>query len=213
MMWAQLMQALVLNKSLAALTYSVAELFADVTRNLVVIALILVSISAGLTSLQEPYFTSFGDSSVLLVKLVLGLGGPPVGDVMQPLGFTIVVVYVVITEIGLLSILIAQLALSYENLSEHKIGYARMNKAYVCVEGESILPSFYRQRFYDQCAFDKPLPFDNGDLGPAGGIQVLEAAYIRATSKYVPDRILRAVGEASKSDPWPKVEKGQNAEN
>ncbi len=82
-------------------------------------------------------------------------------------------------------------------------GYAKMSRAYTCVEIESFLPARYRNRLWDELNFDLPLPFDPGDDGPAGGIQTLEPASIRADKKYVPDRVLRFPGEASPSDPWP----------
>eukprot|EP00293_Proteomonas_sulcata_P021462 CAMPEP_0184296902 /NCGR_PEP_ID=MMETSP1049-20130417/7844_1 /TAXON_ID=77928 /ORGANISM="Proteomonas sulcata, Strain CCMP704" /LENGTH=348 /DNA_ID=CAMNT_0026606361 /DNA_START=74 /DNA_END=1120 /DNA_ORIENTATION=+ len=202
-MWGQLMQVLVINRHLAALFYSVSELFADVSRNLFVIALILISIAAGVTSLQEPYFETFGEANIILMNLILGLGSTAMFDVMESWGLFIVVIFVITSEVALLSILIAQLALSYETLSVDKAGYAKMNKAYVCVESESYLPISFRKKIFDQQGFSNPLEFDEGDRGPSGGIQVREPASVRAGPKYVPDRIIRAVGAASEEDPWP----------
>jgi len=65
-------------------------------------------------------------------------------------------------------------------VSKEKIGYARMNKAYVCVEAESFLPLSKRKQFYNKQGFDNPLLFDEGDLGPAGGIQTMEAVILEA---------------------------------
>jgi hypothetical protein len=42
----------------------------------------------------------------------------------------------------------------------------------LAVEIESLLPLHWRKHFYDEINFDEPLEFDNGDAGPAGGVQV-----------------------------------------
>lgn len=91
----------------------------------------------------------------------------------------------------------------YEKLSLDKEGYAKMNRAYTCVEIESFLPDSYRHKVWEEFNFNIPLAFDAGDDGPSGGIKVLEPASVRAAAKYVPDRILRFPGEAKPSDPWP----------
>mmetsp|Transcript_3832 Transcript_3832/g.9312 ORF Transcript_3832/g.9312 Transcript_3832/m.9312 type:complete len:130 (+) Transcript_3832:2113-2502(+) len=106
----------------------------------------------------------------------------------------------------MLSILVAQLSLSYETTSQDKTGYAKMNKAFVVVEIESVLSQAMRTRIYDVFAFDQPLEFDSGDLGPTGGVQVRENAAVRSHPTYVPDRILRFPGDADPKEPWPEQE-------
>jgi len=124
-------------------------------------------------------------------------------EALEGFGFFCLTSFVVIVEIGFLNILIAQLALIYERLSLDKEGYAKMNRAYTCVEIESFLSEKYRIKVWNEFNFDLPLQFDAGDDGPSGGIQVLEPASVRAAKKYVPDRVLRFPGEAKSTDPWP----------
>jgi hypothetical protein len=70
----------------------------------------------------------------------------------------------------------------------------------------------FRKRCVEELQFDRNLEFDSGDVGPSGGVQVLESAFVRAHPKYVPDRIIRSAGAALTTDPWPK-EKESSKEN
>ncbi len=65
-----------------------------------------------------------------------------------------------------------QLVFTYDQLSTHKEGCAKMNRAYICVEMESFLSEKYRLKLYNEMRFDEPLEFDSSDEGPSGGIQV-----------------------------------------
>lgn len=68
---------------------------------------------------------------------------------------------------------------------------------------ESILPSSWRQKAYDDMGFDQAVPFGLGDEGPSGGVQYVEPVSARNNQFYKPDRVLRFTGEANKKDPWP----------
>jgi hypothetical protein len=61
----------------------------------------------------------------------------------------------------------------------------------------------FRKRCVEELQFDRNLEFDSGDVGPSGGVQMLESAFVRAHPKYVPDRIIRRPGAAMATDPWP----------
>ncbi len=154
--------------------------------------------------LQEPFFEDFGYSTMHLLRHFLGLI-PAQNYEVDWLGMLLLVVFSIILHVGLLSILIAQLALAYEHLSADKAGYAKMNRAFVCVEVESIMSMAQRKKIWDSMGFFSPLQFDHGDEGPAGGVQVRENAVVRADPKYVPDRIIRCTGKASPNDPWPRI--------
>jgi hypothetical protein len=56
----------------------------------------------------------------------------------------------------------------------------------------------------EELNFEQNLEFDSGDVGPSGGVQVHESAFVRAHPKYVPDRIIRNPGAALSTDPWPE---------
>lgn len=205
LMWAQLIQALVMSTRLAALTYVIGQLFGDVGRFIVLIGIVLFSFAAAMTALQEPGFEAFEVSAKTLLRVFLNLEPPAEYPGVDSAGTILLILYAVITNVGLLSILIAQLALAYEHLSEDKAGYAKMNRAFVCVEVDSYIPMSYRLKIWNAFDFFKPIEFDHGDEGPEGGVQVMEAASVRASPKYKPDRIIRCTGTASPHDPWPLI--------
>lgn len=202
LIWIQLIQVLVLSPNLAAFTYTITRMFEDVSRNLMVISLIVVSFAGTLTVLHQPYYDTLQRSILNLLKIILGLSFLEL-ESLEGWGLFTLIFFVVIIEIGFLNILIAQLALAYEELSADKEGFAMMSRAYMVVEMESFMPISYRQKIYEEFNFDKPLEFDGGDEGPAGGIQLKQPASMRAHEKYIPDRVIRYAGEASPNDPWP----------
>jgi hypothetical protein len=64
------------------------------------------------------------------------------------------------------------MTLSYQELSEEKVGFAMKHKASLCTEVEAFLPMSWRQKLFQLQNFQQPLEFDPGDVGPSGGIQV-----------------------------------------
>jgi hemoglobin-like flavoprotein len=206
-LYLQLLQSLVLSASLSTLVYATGQLIKDIARNLLLILLLLVSFAAALTSLDEPEsgFDTFGDSCWILLQTITGAEHPPIADMHHPFGSVLIITYLLCTSIGLLSILIAQLTFAYQKLSADMSGFAKMYRAFIVVEVESLLPFSYRQKLLDELNFDLPLEFDNGDKGPSGGIRVMEPASVRAHPKYCPDRIQRSTGSSSPTEPWPRM--------
>lgn len=171
---------------------------------MVLMGIVIMSFAAALSGLQEPGFEDIGDSAMTLLRYFLSLA-PPSEYETDGYGDALLVLFAIVIQVGLLSILIAQLALAYEQLSEDKAGYAKMNRAFVCVEVDSCIPMSFRRKIWDAFDFFKPIEFDNGDEGPSGGVQVYELASVRASPKYKPDRIIRCTGTADPHDPWPII--------
>uniref|UniRef100_A0A7S0U4W9 Globin domain-containing protein n=2 Tax=Hemiselmis andersenii TaxID=464988 RepID=A0A7S0U4W9_HEMAN len=205
LLWIQFSQILVTSTRLSALIYTVGILLSDVVRLLLVILILLVAFAAYLTCLSNEGFGEFGQSILSLVRVSIEVSKP---DLIEVGGWSLFMLlfFVTFIQVGMLSILVAQLSLSYETTSQDKTGYAKMNKAFVVVEIESVLSQAMRTRIYDVFAFDQPLEFDSGDLGPTGGVQVRENAAVRSHPTYVPDRILRFPGDADPKEPWPEQE-------
>eukprot|EP00281_Chroomonas_sp_CCMP1168_P017796 CAMPEP_0206218674 /NCGR_PEP_ID=MMETSP0047_2-20121206/3921_1 /ASSEMBLY_ACC=CAM_ASM_000192 /TAXON_ID=195065 /ORGANISM="Chroomonas mesostigmatica_cf, Strain CCMP1168" /LENGTH=1169 /DNA_ID=CAMNT_0053641185 /DNA_START=104 /DNA_END=3613 /DNA_ORIENTATION=+ len=205
LLWMQLLQALIFDTRLAAFTYTIGLMFKDVTHNLVVILIFLLGFASALAALKEENFETIESSFIVLLKDVLEIEGPSY-ERSSSLGFFFIITCVALVAVFMLSILIAQMSLTYERLGEDKIGFAMKHRASLCIEIESFMPLLWRQKLYTGLDFSKPVEFDHGDEGPAGGIQRLHTSEIRNDKKYVPDRILRFTGESSPSDPWPMIE-------
>jgi hypothetical protein len=204
LLFMQLFQALVISSRLSALVYTVGELFHEVMRNLFMICMITLSFGAALTALETQDYDNIGTSCWNLARFTLMMDTPDLASI-DLFGIVLIVVYLIVAQIGMLSILVAQLSFAYQKLSADKSGFAKMNRAFVCVEVESLLSLDYRTKIFNELGFDNSLEFDNGDQGPAGGVQIMEPASIRAHPKYCPDRIQRSTGSSMPTDPWPAV--------
>eukprot|EP00281_Chroomonas_sp_CCMP1168_P015783 CAMPEP_0206212216 /NCGR_PEP_ID=MMETSP0047_2-20121206/438_1 /ASSEMBLY_ACC=CAM_ASM_000192 /TAXON_ID=195065 /ORGANISM="Chroomonas mesostigmatica_cf, Strain CCMP1168" /LENGTH=100 /DNA_ID=CAMNT_0053634219 /DNA_START=134 /DNA_END=433 /DNA_ORIENTATION=- len=97
----------------------------------------------------------------------------PLYDLASPFEMTLTTFCVASVTVGMLNVLIAQLSMSYEQLSIEKNGFAMKNKASLCMEIEALLPQGVRQRLFDSHCFDEPLEFDSCDYGPPGGVHQL----------------------------------------
>jgi len=201
MLWTQGMQLFVFSTRLAALTWNLGVMFEDVSRNLVVMLTFIFAFASALTALNEDNFGSLDEGLYALVRQVLKLKPPDSTD-MHPISHFFLFTFVITCNIGMISILIAQIRSSYAVVAEKKIGYAIQHRASICVDIESILPLSYRSKIFRSFSFNVPCSLDQGDAGPCGGIQVFCCASIRQHDKYVPDRIRRYTGEASPLDPW-----------
>lgn len=117
----------------------------------------------------------------------------------------VLMVFVGLSVILLLNLLIAQLNQSYEYIYQDMLGFARLNRASLIVEAMNSCAKSKWIRFRDSCGFDEKLEFDPGDLGLAGGIQVLE---FQGHGDVLEDQILRFGGSTSLDMPWPEDKSG-----
>lgn len=206
LLWLQLVQAFSISTKMAAFSYTIGIMFQDVLHNLVVIAIFLLAFASALTVIDEkPMLSNFSGWTLLLMREVLSLDHDDL-DQTSNFGGLLLFMFSILTTVGMLNMLIAQLSLAYESMADHKVGFALKHRAAICVDIESMLSLAERRKLYASLGFDKPVPFGNGDDGPCGGIQVFEAAKsVRGDPRYRPDRIIRFTEfEASPRDPWPQ---------
>mmetsp|Transcript_34261 Transcript_34261/g.84253 ORF Transcript_34261/g.84253 Transcript_34261/m.84253 type:complete len:954 (+) Transcript_34261:1476-4337(+) len=198
----QFMQVLIISSKLSALVYTIGCMIPDIMRTLGIIILLLCSFSAAFTSLRIPLFGDPAEAMAHLTQIILGVADENT-YLLKGWGLAFIISALIMIVIGMLNILVAQLVLSYTNLTKQEKAFSMLNRAYICVEMESFLPQNIRRKFYDELGFDSPLEFDKGDEGPPGGVQARMPSSIRVDEKYIPDRILRFTGESSPMDPWP----------
>merc|ERR1711953_1545212 len=107
--------------------------------------------------------------------------------------------------IFLFNMLIAQLACAYTSIYQDMVGYARLKRIKIIVETMVGMQDKRWFRFVDSLGMEQRIEFNEGDVGLAGGIQVLEAANANPTTI---DMIKRFGGSTSPSISWPE-EDGQ----
>mmetsp|Transcript_38322 Transcript_38322/g.88621 ORF Transcript_38322/g.88621 Transcript_38322/m.88621 type:complete len:1254 (+) Transcript_38322:36-3797(+) len=82
----------------------------------------------------------------------------------------------------LMNVLIAQLTCCYKQIATSMVGHARLRRfRKVCEAMVGIHPARF-QRFVANLRLDQPIEFGEGDVGPSGGIQVLEAGNLHPTN-------------------------------
>lgn len=112
-------------------------------------------------------------------------------------------VFVALVFIFLVNLLIAQLNQAYHNMFEDIYGNARLTRAAVIVQVMAQVPRKRWQNFLKRLAFDQPLEFNEGDVGIAGGIQILEPASAKIVTS---DAVKRYGGSTAPTMPWPVEE-------
>jgi len=111
--------------------------------------------------------------------------------------------FLVVSCIFLINLLIAQLCCSYDAIYVDMVGYARLNRAKIIVE---TMPAVSPKRwalFKEGLGFENRIEFNEGDIGVAGGIQVMEPANANPTTQ---DSIKRVGGTTSALAQWPEEE-------
>merc|ERR1712060_835869 len=111
----------------------------------------------------------------------------------------------VVAVIFLFNMLIAQLACAYTSIYQDMVGYARLKRIKIVVETMVGMQDKRWIRFEENLGLEQRIEFNEGDVGLAGGLQVLEPANANPTTI---DMIKRFGGSTSPSIAWPE-EDGQ----
>jgi len=122
----------------------------------------------------------------------------------EPTVLIIASIFIIMVIVFLLQLLVAQLIVSYASIYSDMVGYARINRGSVIVKTMLGVTPKRWSRFLTSLGFEERLEFNEGDIGLAGGIQVMEPANANPTTK---DTIVRIGGSTHPSVPWPE-EKG-----
>jgi len=148
-------------------------------------------------------------ASMALFEQVLGVYSAERMDKLHKAPIILVgcYVFVIIVAVYLLNVLLAQLICSYAAVYQDIIGFARLKR--IKVIGETMPRVSLRrwQKFTETLKFDKPLDFNEGDVGLPNGICVQEDASDHATTQ---DTIKRFGGSTSLLIPWPDEDAGKS---
>jgi len=121
---------------------------------------------------------------------------------LEPKLLISVSIFVICTTIFLFNLLIAQLNCAYMGIFKDMLGYARLNRGSVILENVSHASAKRWERFVVSLKMDEKLEFNEGDIGLAGGIQVLEPAGAHPVTT---DSIKRYGGSTSPASQWPET--------
>merc|ERR1719491_1085672 len=99
------------------------------------------------------------------------------------------------------NLLIAQLNCSYQATYRDMVGFARLNRGKIVCETMPSVAKWRWKRFLDTLMLEECVEFGEGDMGLAGGVQVLEPASANITTI---DMIRRFGGSTSPAAQWPE---------
>ncbi|CAK0788745.1 unnamed protein product [Prorocentrum cordatum] len=168
-------------------------------------AFVILTWSCAVSALDQNHmdFEDIPSSAMSLVKITLGMYGGEAYLMLQqePSLMFAVIAYVIVSGVFLLNLLVAQLNSSYQATFHDMLGYARLNRGKIVADAMLVVTESRWRRFVNSLKLDERIEFGEGDIGLAGGIQVLEPANANITTV---DTIHRFGGSTSVLAQWPE---------
>jgi len=211
--YALLVDLAVFSNRVSAFVLVCGQMMSEVGLFLLSLAGMTLAFASGISVVSKiEDFHGIEKGSAALLKMVLQTFQEEAYTTLhdEPVVLAVVFVFLVLTLVFLLNLLIAQLTCAYDSIYEDMVGFARLSRMRIIVE---TMPSVPRKRwnsFLGVMRFEEKLEFNAGDVGLAGGVQVLEPAALNPTTV---DSIRRYGGSTSATMPWPEEEEGGDDEN
>lgn len=204
----------IVSMRISAFVLVCGRVIAEVGLFLMAAIFLILAFALGISALdrQSPSFEGIGNAAFSLFAMTLGLyPSENLGELKDAVGVLITVsVFTILIAIFLLNLLVAQLNQAYQLIFPDMQGYARLNRASVIVSTVDQVSQRRWSRFLESLNLDERLEFNEGDVGLAGGIQVMEPSWANPTTV---DSIRRFGGSTSPTMPWPEDEKMYSEED
>eukprot|EP00933_Yihiella_yeosuensis_P048362 TRINITY_DN4449_c0_g1_i5.p1 TRINITY_DN4449_c0_g1~~TRINITY_DN4449_c0_g1_i5.p1 ORF type:complete len:708 (+),score=164.50 TRINITY_DN4449_c0_g1_i5:131-2125(+) len=167
--------------------------------------MIMFASSTSTLTHKDKDFSGIPVGALSLMEMTLNMFGDEHFEMLQQEAILLAAVccYVIGTSIFLINLLIGQLIGSYNAVYEDMAGFARLNRGKMIVSVLEQTSAKKWEAFRNDCNFDNRLEFNEGDVGLAGGVQVLEPANLNPTTI---DMIKRFGGSTSPAVQWPEEE-------
>jgi len=206
--WLLIMNLSVFSTSLSAFTLVAAHVMSEVGRFLAAMLLLLLAFSSGVAALGHSHAVFFDVPNAMLSMFAITIGLYEIEDEydrfrQEPALFIAILLFMAICVVLLLNLLIAQLNCSYGVIFQDMVGYARLHRASLIVKSLALCTEKRWNMFVQSLKLEQKLELNEGDLGPAPGIQVLETANANSGVDGL-DNIRRFGGDTSVMEPWPQ---------
>lgn len=207
--WLLLVDLAVFSTGLSAFVLVCGHVLSEVSRFLVALTFLLLTFGSAISSLRHEHmqFRDVGNSVLTLFAITVGRYEGDYREINdEPVLLGAIFLFVLASAVLLLNLLIAQLNCSYEFVYQDMVGFARLNRAACITETLETIPIPRWERFVATLGLDIPLEFNEGDVGMAGGISVMEPAALHPTLE---DSIHRFGGSCSPEMQWPEEDRDQ----
>eukprot|EP00913_Durusdinium_trenchii_P020662 g19403.t1 len=120
-----------------------------------------------------------------LSEVALGLYPSSSFEQLEEMGTPLMLavsVFILISLVFLLNLLVAQLNSAYQAVFEDMVGFARLNRGKITLDTVASVSQRRWGHFQESFHFEERMEFNEGDIGLAGGIQILEPANLNPTN-------------------------------
>jgi hypothetical protein len=211
--WLLLVDLAVFWTGLSAFVLVCRTVLPEIGRFLFALMFLILTFGSAISVLEHSYYEmhDIPHAAVALFAITVRLFEDDYRNLQhEPALLAAVFLYLTISAIIILNVLIAQLNCCYVKIYQDMVGFARLNRAHVIVETLKNCPEANWGYFVKTLEFDKPLEFNEGDIGLAGGIAETEPASAHTVVK---DTIFRFGGSCSQDMQWPKEAAGLEDED
>jgi len=205
--WGLLLDLTIFSMRISAYTLVCGRVLSEVGLFLGGMGFLILAFSSSISALNHKSkdFAGIPKGALSLLEIALGMFPTEHFEEIQKEVPVLIAVslFIIIVIIFLLNLLVAQLNGAYQAIYDDMVGYARLNRGNIIVTTLSGVSAKRWERFLATLKLDEPLEFNEGDIGLAGGIQVLEPSNANPTTV---DAIRRFGGSTSPTMPWPEEE-------
>merc|ERR1712232_779396 len=200
-----LLDLAVFNNRVSAYVLVCGRMLSEIALFLLAMFSVLTMLSSALSCLEQDdeAFQTIPSGFMALWEMMLGMFSSDHYKSLhgEPIVLLGVYSHLVVSLVFLINLLIAQLCCSYDAIYADMVGFARLKRSRIIVETMPTVSPKRWQVFKEGLGFENRIEFNEGDIGVAGGIQVLEAANANPTTS---DTIKRVGGTTSALAQWPE---------
>lgn len=201
-----LLELSVFSTKLSTFVLVCGRMVQEAAQYLFALTFVVITFACAIASsdVMNEQFMNIGPAMLNLSRIMLGMYSSDEYQYLElePKLLMSISVFVICTTIFLFNLLIAQLNCAYMGIFKDMLGYARLNRGSVILENVSRSSKHRWTKFVESLQMDEKLEFNEGDIGLAGGIQVLESA---SANPVTSDSIKRYGGSTCPTAPWPET--------
>lgn len=200
----QLSDLCVISRSLSKFSLVCKRMVSEMVLCTIVSAYVLLTLSCTARALPQgsQEFNGVFVGSVSLIRVALGMAsGESLSDFERyPALYVLILLFVICTVLLLFNLVVAQFTAALKEFQVDLDGIVCLNRLELIVSHMPAVSSRRWSAMLSKLHMEEPLQFEDGDVGLAGGIRVLEQANLHPTTK---DTIRRFGGAVSPDMPWP----------
>jgi len=203
--WTLILDLSVVSTRISAFVLVCGRTVSELGLTLLAMAYLIVAFASAISSLNHnnEAFKGIPNAMLTLTELSLSMYSTDNSEAMleTPIVLFVVACFLILGSIFLLNLLVAQLNAAYAAVYADMVGYARLDRGKIINETVAGVSNKRWSRWLASLRFDERLEYNEGDVGVAGGLQLLEPANANPTNV---DMILRFGGSTSPAMQWPE---------